>query len=136
MQSYKIILFIIYCLTLDPHAFSQNIPELDAMFCGKKGESGPSGGAYTLEELQNCDFKIIPLDTSFTVTEFRLTLVEKGKKIIEKKINGNKIPHSFREQILIPTKKAIYLELIKAESAQGQEVKIKPIAVRINETNP
>ncbi|MEO5571645.1 MAG: hypothetical protein ABIT08_04850 [Bacteroidia bacterium] len=104
----------------------------DATFCGKVGESGAKGGFYTVAELQNCDFKIIPVDSNFTVTEFQLSLVAKGElyQYQERKIKGNEIPKEERTRILTQTKN-VFIEQIKAVNKEGQIINIKPIAVRI-----
>lgn len=110
----------------------QNLPAKDATFCGKIGESGATGGTYTVKELRNCEFKIVPLDSNLTVVTFQMSLVAKEKSFpyTEKKITGNVIPAEYKNQILTQTKN-VFLEQIKAVNKKGQQELIKPIAVRI-----
>lgn len=115
-------------------AFSQtkeSAPVQEATFCGKIGKDA-KGEVYSVKELQDCDFKIIPLDNNLTITEFQLSLVPKDKiyQFEERKILGNVIPQEYRNQILTQTK-SVFLEYIKAINKQGQEELIKAIGVRI-----
>src|ERR1041384_2780913 len=131
MKKKTLILTIILFSTLSAISQTkQNSPAKDATFCGKVGESGATGGIYTVKELQNCDFKIIPLDSNLTVVEFMMSLVAKDKlyPYTEKKITGNVIPGEYKTQILTQTKN-VFLEYIKAINKKGQEENIKPIAV-------
>ncbi|MFI5218242.1 MAG: hypothetical protein ACHQNT_02050 [Bacteroidia bacterium] len=112
---------------------TKEIPTKDGMFCGKVGESGKTGGNYTLAELKNCDWKITSVDTSYTVTEFRMSLVPKDDsyKYSEQEVKGNTIPETYRNQILTHTRN-VFLEYIKAVNKKGESVLVKPIAVRIH----
>jgi hypothetical protein len=128
--------FLVMILFFNLAAFSQSkesTPTKDATFCGKIGQGGaPPEGSFSVEELKNCDWKIIPLDSNLTVIEFRMSLVPKDKlySYTEKKITGNAIPVEYKNQILNQTK-SVYLEYIKAIDKQGQQETIKPIAIRI-----
>jgi hypothetical protein len=133
MEKTKILLVIFLFPALA--ALSQTkpgAPAMDATFCGKVGEGGATGGTYTVKELQDCDFEIIPLDPNLTVTEFKMSLVAKDKSFsyLEKQITGNVIPEEYRNQILTHTKN-IFLEYIKAANKNGVLVLIKPIAIRL-----
>jgi hypothetical protein len=109
----------------------QNTPTKEASFCGKVGD-GVKGGAYTVKELKNCDWKIVPQDSNLTVVEFQMSLVPKNNayEYTEKKITGNAIPGEYKNQILGQTKN-VFLEYIEAVNRQGQQELIKPIAMRI-----
>jgi hypothetical protein len=103
-----------------------------AIFCEKIGVDGKTGGSYTIAELQNCDWKITTVDTSYTVKEFKMALVPKDDtfKLTEYAINGNIIPEQYRNKILTHTRN-IFLEYIKAADRKGESILVKPIAVRI-----
>ena len=113
-------------------ATTKEIPTKDGMFCGKIGERGKTGGIYTVAELKNCDWKITTDDTSYTVTEFRMTFVPKNNsyKYSEQEVKGNTIPETYRNQILTRTRN-VFLEYIKAVNKKGESIPVKPIAVRI-----
>jgi hypothetical protein len=117
-------------------AFSQSSktePTQVATFCGKIGKSGqPPEGTYTLAELKKCDWKISPVDTNYTVIEFRMSLVPKDDtyKYSEQQMTGNAIPEKYRNQILMDTRN-VFLEFIKATNRKGDTIHVKPIAVRI-----
>jgi hypothetical protein len=128
-------LFLHVMILLPAIAFSQKhiMQNSDAAFCGKTGESGPAPqGSYAVEELRNCDFKIIPLDTDLTVIEFRLSMYSKNNQCLlsEKLIEGNTIPEVFRQSIVSDIK-TILLEHVKAVDKKGAMVNIKPIGIRI-----
>jgi hypothetical protein len=111
---------------------TMEMPTKDVMFCGKIGVSGKTGGNYTVAELQKCDWKITTVDTTYTVTEFRMSLTPKDNsyKYSEEAVKGNTIPKVYRNQILKHTRN-IFLEFIKAVNQKGESILVKPIAVRI-----
>jgi hypothetical protein len=117
-------------------AFSQSsktAPTLVVTFCGKTGKSGqPPEGTYTLAELKNCDWKISPVDTNYTVIGFRMSLVPNNEsyKYSEQQMTGNTIPEQYRNQILMHTRN-VFLEFIKATNQRGDTIHVKPIALRI-----
>ena len=129
----KLVMLLITVFIFVQTVLSQvNQKTQDATFCGKIGEDGPSGGNYTIQELQNCDWQIIPVDTGFTVTEFRMSLVPNDNtyKYSEIPIKGNFIPEQYRNQILSHSR-MVLLEFIKAANYKGESILVKAIAVRI-----
>jgi hypothetical protein len=125
----------ILLLTISLYSLSQSNKDsntMNALFCGKIGESGPIGGYYTFEELNKCDWKIFTLDTNYVVVEFRLAIVPKDSafKYSEERIKGNTIPEKFRSRILSDSK-ATFLEYIRAVNGNGEQISVTPIAIRI-----
>lgn len=87
---------------------------------------------YTTEELKNWDWKITTLDTNYTVTGFRMSLVpnDGSYKYSELEVKGNTIPKAYRNQILTQTR-TVFLEFIRADNKNGESISVFPIAVRI-----
>lgn len=131
----KIIGFFVIILFFALPAFSQrSLIEYTspASFCGKFIKDTPTGGTYSIAELKDCDFTIVPDDTALIVIEFQLSMVPKDNsfKYTEKKIKGNQIPLEYRTHILTHTKN-FFLEKILAADKKGYLVGIHPIAIRI-----
>jgi len=131
----KTTVFLFPFLFLSVLVYSQKpkpAPTQGATFCGKTGEDKSSQSIYSITELQDCDFIIVPADPTLTVVQFKLSLVAKDKSYSykEKNIIGNTIPEEYRSVILSHTKN-IFLEYIIAANSSGVRTSIKPIAVRI-----
>jgi hypothetical protein len=126
-----IIVVTFFLLVLVSESQTKQIPpSKEATFCNKVGENNSTGGTYKVKELQNCDFKITPLDSNLTVVEFKMSIVAKNNSLplTEKIIKGNLIPEEYKTQILTETKN-VFLEFIKAINSRGEFELIKPIAV-------
>ncbi|MEP7263698.1 MAG: hypothetical protein ABI772_04340 [Bacteroidota bacterium] len=132
IKNIVLLLFILFTLPNVSMCQVKSTSSGDVTFCGKPGESGPTGGNYTIQELTDCDFTITPLDTNFKIAEFQLSIYGKDALFvpIEIKIKGNKIPDEYRAKILKEAKN-VFLEYIKATASDGTIRLMKPVGVRI-----
>lgn len=125
-----LLLFLVFCAG---NAFSQpgNKNINDARFCGKHAEGGASV-SFTLDELNSCDFKIIPFDSTMKIYEFSISLFTKqGKFSLEgKDVLGDTIPPLIRKMIN-ENVTSVVLESIKAKDSSKRVVKIRPISINI-----
>lgn len=126
----KILLISIVFLTT-PFIIKCQSNTMVSFFCDKVGESGPMGGYYTVDELKSCNWIISTFDTTYKVSEFKLTIVPKNNstKLIEEEIKGNVVPEIFRNPIIYNSKTA-FLEFIRATNNKGDCINVNPIAIR------
>lgn len=105
-----------------------------ASFCGKIQVDEREGISLNKEELKNCDLTLNPVDSSYRVLEFTLTLISKVKGITpkEQRIKGNKIPQSSLKEIFNNVY-LIYLEYILAENHDHVQMNIEPVRVRLTD---
>jgi hypothetical protein len=111
-------------------AFSQS-PDAKIKFCDRMGEGESEVIRISREELNKCNFILIPSDTNFTVISFRMSLFSTNRirRLKEIKINGNSIPVNERTQIEHSGK--ILLEYVKAKASDNALILMQPVTVII-----
>ena len=106
---------------------------LDAAICDKITHDEKSGITFTQDELENCELKINPVDTNYTVSSFKLTIIPRDPSgnPVEYEIIGNIISEKVRTEIA-SNAKSVFLEYIKAKNPGGGIVMVRPIKIFVN----
>jgi hypothetical protein len=107
--------------------------QLKATFCGKK-ESGKDSD-ITTEELSQCNWKIVPSDTSYTISTFKMSLVPvdyKKGSYAEYEMLGDSIGKKYRSDVL--KSQRIILEFIKASNKSGDTKLLSPFSLNIKDS--
>ena len=96
----------------------------------KKGDS--PGQTSGLEEIKNCDFRLTPVDTNLTVVSFRISIYSNVQPVINAEaVSGDRIPDKYRDKIVNPNKKSVFLEYIKAVYKNGKNISLPAVAIRM-----
>jgi hypothetical protein len=126
----------VWCFISFGNVYSQPaaVPsELKATFCGKAGTS--KADSITVDELKECNWKILLTDPSYSITSFKMSLVPKdykNQKYEEYEMSGDSIGEKYRSDVL--NSRTIFLEFIHASNKAGESKMASPIGLRIKES--